>query len=139
MAPLFVERERAAEGIYIRDEELRFFASRNGLRTLATWAGESIGLEAADIQAYGQRLVDAFVAGTPEDQIMRSVQTDLERAGKPALSTHVGTVLAQAVAQAAETLRHGPAREPGTPPATDPREEWDRHHRNQPHTFGWSL
>ncbi len=137
MAPMFGERERAAENIFVHDEELRFLAHRRGIEALSAWAVESMELSPEDGSRYTQHVVDAFVAGTPEDRLIASIQTDLERAGKPALSTNVGTILAQAVATATIALRG--QREQAVSPQADPRTEWERRHRRPGRSWGWGL
>lgn len=106
MSRLLDEREHAAEGLFAHDEELRFLARRRAIEALSAWATEAMSVEGEAAAGYETRLVDAFVSGTPEDRILAQVQTDLERAGKPALSTTAATVHAQALAQATDEL-HG--------------------------------
>jgi hypothetical protein len=137
MAGLFNERERTAENIFAHDEELRFLARRRGFEVLAAWAAESMELSEEDRSRYTLRIVGDFVSGVPEQRLMSTIQTDLERAGKPALSTSVGTVLAQAVADATLAQR-GPLGPP-TSKATDPRAEWARNRPKSGNSWGWSL
>ena len=105
MTGLFDEREHAAENLFAHEEELRFLAHRRAILSLGAWAAECMGLSAEAGRHYEAGLVDALVAGTLEERIVAEVQTDLERAGKPALSTTVGTVLSQAIAQATDELQ----------------------------------
>ena len=106
MSRFLDDREYAAENLFVRDEELRFLAHRRAFEALAAWATECISLDADAAARYETKLVDAFLAGVREEQILMMVQTDLEHAGKPALSTTAMTTLAQAKAQAIDEL-HG--------------------------------
>ena len=133
MAHLFDERERTAENIFVHEEESRFLAHRRGMEAIAVWAADSMGLTPEDRSTYTQRIVDAFVSGTPEDRLVTAIQTDLERAGKPALSTNVGTVLAQAVAEATLTLRGQPDR------VVAPQAQRTRSLPKQSPSWGWGL
>lgn len=114
MTRLFEEREYAAENLFAHDEELRFLAQRRAMHSLGAWAAECMAMSPEAALDYEGRLVDAFIAGTLESAIVAQVQTDLEHAGKPALSTTAGTVLAQATAAAIEGLRGHKASAPPT-------------------------
>ncbi len=131
MARLFEQRERAAEGIFAHDEEARFVAHRRGLEALAAWASESMSFDETTRVAYADRLLDAYISGVREDEIIAAVQTDLERAGKPTLTGQVGLVLSQAIAEATAQAH---AR-PGTPHAS--HKEKSASPRKP--ILGWSL
>ena len=104
MSGFLDDREHAAENLFAHNEERLFLAHRAGVRDLALWAAEAMALKPEQGDAYAGKLVDKLVSGTRDDQILVIVQTDLERAGKPALSTTAGTVLARAVALANDEL-----------------------------------
>ena len=114
MSRMLRDREDAAETLFAHDEELRFLARRRAVETLGSWATEAMALTADAAARYQARLVDAFVSGAPEDRLLAQVQTDLERAGKPALSTTAVTFHAQALAQATDTLYGRIAPQPQT-------------------------
>ena len=104
MSGFLDDREHAAENLYAHEEEIRFLAHRRAIRSLGAWAAECMGFDEAAAQAYSAKVVDAFIGGSREDQILLTIQSDLERAGKPALSTNAATKLAQATAQATDEL-----------------------------------
>ena len=106
MSTMLRKREEAAEYLFALDEELRFFARRRAVEALGAWATEAMALRGESAARYEARLVDAFVSGAPEERLLAQVQTDLERAGKPALSTTAVIFHAQALAQATDVL-HG--------------------------------
>lgn len=130
MSGFLDDREHAAENLFAHNEERLFLAHRAGVRDLALWAAEAMALRSDQREAYAGKLIDKLVSGTRDDQILVIVQTDLERAGKPALSTTAGTVFAQAVATASDTLSGRiPPRPLGRPAA-------EAHHT---HPIGASL
>ena len=135
MGSIFDERERASEGIFVREEELRFLARRRGVELFAAWAAQSMSLDEDSERGYTRRLVDLLLAGVPEHELVEIAQTDLERAGKPALSTNAGAVLAQSIADATTALR---GRAPLTPSSGDARGAFEQPARPA-HSWGWGL
>ena len=100
MSGFLDDREHAAENLFAHNEERLFLAHRAGVRDLGLWAANEMRLDPEQRDAYADKLVEALISGVRDDQILAIVQTDLERAGKPALSTTAGVVLAKAVALA---------------------------------------
>lgn len=133
MSQFLKDRERAAEGIFVREEELRFLAVRRGLQSLAGWAAEAMGLDKEAAKTYEDALVGDFLSGAPENAVVARVSTDLERAGKPAMSTTVGTTLSQAVAEATLALR---GRKVSAAERDDALETWSERHKAHAH---WTL
>ena len=127
---LFEQRERAAESAFAHEEESRFVARRRAVQALSDWAARCMGLDAEGTEAYKTKLVDLFAANTLDDRLIARVQTDLERAGKPTMTTQVGTVFSwawRAIAEATDALKGRIAN--GEQPATDALDSWDRRHR----------
>lgn len=136
MTTSFEKRERAAEGLFVRKEEARFLAHRSAIEALGSWAGESMELDAAAQAAYSQQLVGRLVAGATDDELVMTVQTDLERAGKPSLSGHVQMVLVQAHAAAQQASNAYPVSTAASA-EQDVHEAWaQRHPKSGP---SWSL
>lgn len=133
MSGLFDDRERAAESAFVHEEELSFVAHRRAIEALATWASESMGLNPEAARLYRAGLVDSVVANMRDEQIVERVQTDLERAGKPAMTTQVGVVLSRATASAIDALRGKPIQVGGT--MVDPLDSFEQRHR-QSSTWG---
>lgn len=92
--------ERAEEAYFVHSNDMRFVARRAGLAALATWAGEGMGWDNAQTAGYVEMIVASFLAGKSADEIVMRVRSDLERSGKPALSTVADDILAQAEAEA---------------------------------------
>lgn len=131
MSTLFDDRERAAEYGFTHEEELRFLARRKGVEALAAWAAEGMGLDAASSADYVEATLASFVHGEGEIDLVNRVRSDLERAGKPALSTTANDVLTRATAAATMDL-HGTRPRPPSEPKAEPRAE---HHRSD--FWGW--
>lgn len=135
MGSLLNERERAAENLFAREEELRFFAVCRGLDAVASWAATEMGLDDEDSAAYSQRIINRFLGGSGERDLIMAVRNDLERAGKPAVSTTTDIVFAQAVSAATSALKAHYA----TPASSgrDPIEIFNER-RQKPNSFwGW--
>ena len=93
-------REPAADTAFTRAEGTRFLARRAGLEALARWAAKNFGFDEPGRVAYVTDIVARFLAGANEMDLILRVRSDLERAGKPALSTHADAVHARAVREA---------------------------------------
>ncbi len=93
--------ERAADSASTRTQDSGFLARRAGIETLARWAAEGFGFDEPARAAYVAAIVARFIAGADETDLVLRVRSDLERAGKPALSTHADAVHARAVREAA--------------------------------------
>ena len=131
MSRFLDKREQAAEGLFAHDEELRFLAHRRAVRSLASWGAECMGLEADATYKYETNLVAAFVAGASDERLAMRVASDLERAGKPALSTTASTVLAQAIALASDAVHGRVAPDPA------PRRPLEPHYHLFDATLSW--
>ena len=93
-------REPAADTAFTRAEGTQVLARRAGIEALARWAAENFGLDKSARTAYVTSIVTRFLAGANEMDLILRVRSDLERAGKPALSTHADAVYAGAVREA---------------------------------------
>jgi hypothetical protein len=132
MSALFEERERAAEFGFAHGEELRFLAKRAAARDLAAWAAENMALDATATVTYADKMVGLLVAGAHEGDLISQVRSDLERAGKPAISNQADIVFARAMADADAKLNGTtPTRTPASGGATQ------RHQRHQ--FWGWTV
>lgn len=135
MGSLLNERERAAENLFAREEELRFFARCRGLDAVAAWAATEMGLEDEDAASYTQRIINRFLGGTSDRELIMAVQSDLERAGKPAVSTTADVVFAQAVSAATSALKAHYASP--APASRDPIDLFNEHRQKPSPFWGW--
>ena len=97
-------RERAAEAAFVRADKADVLGRRVGIEALARWAADNFGFDEPGRAAYVAAIMARFLAGADVTDIVLRVRTDLERAGKPALSTHADAVFSRAEADA--TPRH---------------------------------
>lgn len=105
MTRLFEERERAAELIFAHAEEVRFLSHRRGITSLAQWASERMGADAAATEAYAQALVAAMVEGATDEALIEQVRGDLEARGIAEPTERLRALLAQFVASAILKMR----------------------------------
>ncbi|KQP30952.1 hypothetical protein ASF49_13255 [Methylobacterium sp. Leaf104] len=91
MARFFEERERAAEMLFVRAEESRFLTHCQGVRSLAGYAAEALGVDQHSATAYADELLAAVIQGVPQQDLVERVRGDLEANGvvaDPAILTH---------------------------------------------------
>ena len=81
MSKLFEERERAAEMLFVRAEEARFMMHCQGVRSLAAYAAQKLGIDGQGAGAYAQELLGASVQGLRGDALVERVQADLASNG----------------------------------------------------------
>lgn len=112
----FARPSRQADDIFVTGEQIRSLARRRGFESVATWAAECMGLSAHDTASYEAGVLAALVETSADARLLCRIQTDLERAGKPALSTYAGTIFANAVADALADLQA-----PAAGPVAGPR------------------
>lgn len=77
----FNDRERAFEAKFAQDEEIQFriIARRN--RLLGEWAGEKMGLNPAEADAYAKSVVQADFEEAGPDDVIRKLLGDIINAG----------------------------------------------------------
>ena len=132
---LFEDRERAAEYGFTHAEELRFFATRDGIEALALWVASGLNLAGEARSSYVQEAVNRFVCGEDEGTLIASIRADLERRGKTDLARDAGTVFQLSVASAADRL-HGRSQRTAVSETAGRDIRLDHHQ----HAFwGWSV
>jgi len=77
----FVDRERAFEAKYARDEEMQFRITARRNRLLGQWAARQMGLSEAEADAYAKDVVRADFEEAGEHDVIRKVLSDLTAAG----------------------------------------------------------
>ncbi len=81
MSKIFEERERAAELLFVRAEEAQFMSYCQGVRSLAVYAMNKIGVDGHSAEAYAQELLSGFVQGLRKDALVARVRADLQANG----------------------------------------------------------
>ena len=77
----FDDRERAFEGKYAHDEELRFRVIARRNRLLGAWAARLMGLSEAEADAYAKDVIRADFEEAGEEDVIRKLLGDLTAAG----------------------------------------------------------
>lgn len=76
----FDDRERAEEARYALDQETQFKVNARRNKLLGLWAAELLGLSGADAEAYAKSVVIADLEEAGDDDVVRKVRGDLEKA-----------------------------------------------------------
>ncbi|OYW84687.1 MAG: aldolase [Hyphomonas sp. 34-62-18] len=77
----FDDRERAEEARYALDQETQFKINARRNKLLGLWAADLLGLKDADAEAYAKTVVIADLEEAGDDDVVRKVRGDLEKAG----------------------------------------------------------
>lgn len=77
----FDDRERAEEARYALDQETQFKINARRNKLLGQWAAALLGLKDADADAYAKAVVIADLEEAGDDDVVRKVRGDLEKAG----------------------------------------------------------
>lgn len=77
----FKDRERAEEAHFARDEEMNFRVHARRNRLLGQWAGERMGLSAAESESYAKSVVQADFEEAGDEDVIRKLLGDLVSAG----------------------------------------------------------
>ena len=80
MTDMFAEREKAFEGQWAHDEELKFklLARRNHL--LGVWAAGEMGQKGAAAETYAKVLIDAQVVKEDDNAVVKRIMADFKAA-----------------------------------------------------------
>ena len=76
----FDEREKAAEAVYVHEQDLAFRAHARRDRKLGIWAASLMGLNADETAAYADTLFAKEITGQGEAGLLARVLQDLEAA-----------------------------------------------------------
>jgi hypothetical protein len=77
----FEKRERAEEGKFALDQELRFKANARRNKLLGLWAAEQLGKTGEAASAYATEVVKADFEAPGDEDVFRKVRGDFDRAG----------------------------------------------------------
>ncbi|MFE1598899.1 DUF1476 domain-containing protein [Methylobacterium sp. ID0610] len=82
MLKVFEERERAAEFLFVRAEEMRFAAHCYAVRSLASYAMSKLGVDGQTSEAYARVLIADMIGNMGDDDaLLERVQADLSANG----------------------------------------------------------
>ena len=77
----FDKRERAEEGKFALDQELRFKANARRNKLLGLWAAEKLGKTGEAAAAYATEVVKSDFEAPGDEDVFRKVKGDLDAAG----------------------------------------------------------
>jgi hypothetical protein len=77
----FDKRERAEEGKFALDQELRFKANARRNKLLGLWAAAQLGKTGEAASAYATEVVKSDFEAPGDDDVFRKVRGDFDRAG----------------------------------------------------------
>ena len=77
----FDKRERAEEGKFALDQELRFKANARRNKLLGLWAAEKLGKTGEAASAYAVEVVKSDFEAPGDEDVFRKVKADLDSAG----------------------------------------------------------
>lgn len=77
----FDKRERAEEGRFALDQELRFKANARRNKLLGLWAAEKLGKTGESAAAYATEVVKADFEAPGDEDVFRKVKGDFDSAG----------------------------------------------------------
>jgi hypothetical protein len=74
---IFDERERAFEGMFVHEQEMRFRAMARRNKMVGIWAARQLGLIDREAEAYARDTAFAVVAADGEQRLLEKITTDL--------------------------------------------------------------
>jgi hypothetical protein len=77
----FDKRERAEEGKFALDQELRFKANARRNKLLGLWAAEQLGKSGEAAATYAAEVVKADFEAPGDEDVFRKVRGDFDKAG----------------------------------------------------------
>ncbi len=77
----FDKRERAEEGKFALDQELRFKANARRNKLLGLWAAEKLGKTGEAASTYATEVVKSDFEAPGEEDVFRKVKGDFDKAG----------------------------------------------------------
>jgi hypothetical protein len=77
----FDKRERAEEGKFALDQELRFKANARRNKLLGLWAAELLGHKGEAASTYAAEVIKADFEAPGDEDVFRKIRADFDKAG----------------------------------------------------------
>jgi len=103
----FDQRERAFEGKFAQDEELKFRANARRNRFLGLWAASKLGLLGPEAESYAKALVTTDVDMPGSDSVFEKVSTDFKSKGIVEPSDEIRRLMEEFTTQALAEIQAG--------------------------------
>lgn len=100
----FDDRERAEEARYALDQETQFKINARRNKLLGLWAADLLGLKGADADAYAKSVVIADLEEAGDDDVVRKVRGDLEKANLTRTDVQIREEMARLLPLAREQI-----------------------------------
>jgi hypothetical protein len=103
----FDDRERAEEARYALDQETQFKVTNRRNKLLGLWAGGLMGLDGDSAETYAKSVVVADLEEAGDDDVVRKVKGDLEKAGIAKTELDIREEMARLLPVAREQVTKG--------------------------------
>lgn len=103
----FDEREKAAEAVYVHEQDLAFRAHARRDRKLGLWAASLMGLNADEAATYADTLFASEIAAQGEAGLLARVLQDLKAAKVSISETAVRAKMAELLSVAMVEMKAG--------------------------------
>ncbi len=100
----FDDRERAEEARYALDQETQFKINARRNKLLGLWAADLLGLKGTDADAYAKSVVIADLEEAGDDDVVRKVRGDLEKANLTRTDVQIREEMARLLPVAREQI-----------------------------------
>jgi hypothetical protein len=101
----FDKRERAEEGKFALDQELRFKANARRNKLLGLWAAEKLGKTGEAASAYAVEVVKSDFEAPGDDDVFRKVRGDFDKAGVAMTDHQIQRQMTELMETAVEQVR----------------------------------
>ncbi len=101
----FDKRERAEEGKFALDQELRFKANARRNKLLGLWAAEKLGKTGEAASAYAVEVVKSDFEAPGDDDVFRKVRGDFDKAGVTMTDHQLQRQMTELMETAVEQIR----------------------------------
>lgn len=102
----FDKRQEGFEKKFAHDEELRFKATARRNKLFGQWAGQKLGKAGAELDAYAKDVVMSDFEEAGDDDVLRKVKADLDKAGVPQTDHQLRAVMDELMATAVEQIKN---------------------------------
>ncbi len=103
----FDNREKAAEGKYVHDEEMKFKAEARRNKHLGIWAAGLLGKSGADADAYAKTVIAADFQEVGDEDVFRKLRADFDAAGVTVADTEIRQQMVTLLAQSLVEVKAG--------------------------------
>ena len=101
---MFDDRERAAEAVFAREQEMAFRITARRNRLLGHWAAAQMGLTPEETDSYAKAVVQADFEEAGDEDVVRKLLGDLTAAGIATDDAAVRRALAEQTIEARRQL-----------------------------------